>query len=115
MRGGAPAVVVDARRTRRRSLAEQIAMGREQIRAQAFLHDAEIFAAGRARLAETHTPIAPEFERMLEGKITHMTNRHQMPQGFLRRLPAICREVRTGGYSRYSLGWRSLAQDLFLR
>ncbi len=101
--------------TRRRSLREQIAMGRQHIRSQAFLHDAQIFAAARNRLAEARAQPTPEFERLLEGKIRHMTNRHQMPKGFLRRLPAICREVRTGGYSKYSLGWRSLAQDLFLR
>jgi glycosyltransferase involved in cell wall biosynthesis len=100
---------------RGRTLRDQIAMGREQVRSQAFLHDAEIFAAARDRLAETGTRTAPEFKRMLEGKIRHMMNRHQMPQGFLARLPAICREVRAGGYSKYSLGWRSLAQDLFLR
>jgi hypothetical protein len=52
---------------------------------------------------------------MVAGKIRHMMNRHRMPPGFLRRLPAICHEIGTGGYSRYSLGWRSLAQDLFLR
>jgi glycosyltransferase involved in cell wall biosynthesis len=101
--------------TRRRSLREQIAMGREHIRSQAFLHDAQVFAAARDRLAATHARPTPDFERMVAGKISHMMNRHQMPRGFLRRLPAICREVRTGGYSKYSLGWRSLAQDLFLR
>jgi len=101
--------------TRRRSFSEQIAMGREHVRSRAFLHDAEIFAAARDRLAASHTRLAPEFERLVEGKIRHMMNRHQMPRGFLLRLPAICREVRTGGYSKYSLGWRSLAQDLFLR
>ncbi|HTU19602.1 MAG TPA: glycosyltransferase family 2 protein [Gemmataceae bacterium] len=67
-------------------------------------------ACERLRLAK-----APE-DRLsaLAAKITHFQRRTEMHAPGIWRLPLILRELWSGRYSRYSLGWKSLAQDLFL-
>jgi hypothetical protein len=50
---------------------------------------------------------------MLAGKVEHCSRRAAMRAGGW-RLPAILGELRRGNYSRFSRGWKSAAQDLFL-
>jgi glycosyltransferase involved in cell wall biosynthesis len=52
--------------------------------------------------------------RLLEGKICHARRRAEMRTPGAWRLPTIVREVCRGNYARYSLGWKAVAQDLFL-
>jgi len=52
--------------------------------------------------------------RTLAGKVDHARARARMRAPGVRRLPVIAREVWAGNYARYSRGWKSVAQDLFL-
>ena len=66
------------------------------------LHDQ--FAQVGERLG--HVPPA------LREKLSHLERRHRLRQGW--RTPRVLRELATGRYFRYSRGWASVAQDLFL-
>lgn len=52
--------------------------------------------------------------QQLQAKVRHFQVRTHMRDKGVRRLPLIWQEVVRGHYRRYSLGWKSLAQDIFL-
>lgn len=99
---------------RPRSLRQQYLVARRDTRAS-FELVAQRFAAARQRLAASDDPVAlPGAIKALDGKIRHFTAKVGMRTPGCRRLPAIWREMVRGNYARYSLGWKSLAQDIFL-
>jgi glycosyltransferase involved in cell wall biosynthesis len=74
-----------------------------------FQRELEKFRAAWERLSE-----APEEIRWtLEGKVLHQAARVAMRNGMW-RLPLVLRELRKRNYARYSIGWKAVAQDLFL-
>jgi glycosyltransferase involved in cell wall biosynthesis len=98
----------------RRTLYQQYVRGRGTS-AEHFLAIAERFGAAHDRLAR----FAPRLRDLgilaaLRGKIAHCRAKAAMRQGGHGRLGGILGELVRGHYGRYSLGWRSLAQDLFL-
>jgi len=58
--------------------------------------------------------VSAERLRLLEGKVRHARRRAEMRAPGAWRLPRVVREVCRGNYGRYSLGWKAVAQDLFL-
>lgn len=58
--------------------------------------------------------VPPESLRRLEGKVRYARRRAEMRTPGAWRLPRVVREVCRGNYGRYSLGWKAVAQDLFL-
>ena len=52
--------------------------------------------------------------RSVEGKIEHARRRAAMRAPGTWRLPLVVRETRSGRYCRFSRGWKSVSQDLFL-
>ncbi len=61
----------------------------------------------------TDYEIQPQDLKRLETKISHAQKRTDMRDSSF-RLPLIMHELAAGNYSRYSLGWKSVLQDLFL-
>lgn len=51
----------------------------------------------------------------IDGNMTHLRARIDLPSGRLRRIPAILSEMRTGRYGRFSRGWESAVLDLVRR
>lgn len=80
---------------------------------------AEDFAAIATRYAEAlerltaATGVRPHPLTLLGEKVEHCRHRAAMRNGGW-RLPRILAELRRGNYSRFSRGWKSAAQDLFL-
>jgi glycosyltransferase involved in cell wall biosynthesis len=58
--------------------------------------------------------VSAECLRLLEEKVRHARRRAEMRTPGAWRLPRVVREVCRGNYGRYSLGWKAIAQDLFL-
>ena len=48
----------------------------------------------------------------IDGNMTHLRARIDLPSGRLKRIPAILSEIRTGRYNFYSRGWQSAILDL---
>lgn len=75
---------------------------------------AQNFQLALDRLSSTPDyQIQPQDLKRLETKISHAQKRTDMRDSFF-RLPSIMYEAAAGNYSRYSLGWKSVLQDLFL-
>lgn len=104
---------------RRRTLREQIALGKELSAPRVFRDDAAIVAAAIERLstaaAVSESTARPAVLAKMREKLQHLQRRERMSFGLLGRLAAIVRETFNGRYLKYSQGWRSVAQDLFLR
>lgn len=96
------------------SLSEQLELARQQIDVGAFRYGVEFFSAARERLRE-HGFRSPEVEGILDAKIEHCRRREAMSTGFAARVPLVLDEWISGRYRRFSYGWKSAAQDLFLR
>lgn len=64
---------------------------------------------------QAHFPGAAYARRELERKISHLTNRAQLPAMRVARIPRVLQEAFNGGYWRYSAGWNSIAKDLVIR
>ncbi len=104
---------------RRRTLREKIALGKELSQPRVFQEEAAMIAAVMERLSMT-TPGAQYAPRaavlaLMQTKIDHLNVRTAMASPILPRVRAILGETINGRYFRYSQGWRSVAQDLFLR
>jgi glycosyltransferase involved in cell wall biosynthesis len=70
--------------------------------------------AARQRLRDHSGKLfVPDAVEMLARKVEHFRAKARMRQAAC-RLPLIARELLRGHYGRYSLGWKSLAQDLLL-
>jgi len=100
---------------KRFNLAGQIRMARRQITSGAFANLSTLHQAARARLrSQSQWPVSTMTLNQLEEKVRHSTLRHEIHQGKPGRLAAILRELRAGNYGRYSYGFKSLLQDLFM-
>ena len=97
---------------RKRGLYAQYRKAREMGPA-AFRGVAERFAEAHDRLSRW-PGVPPETVRILGEKVRHAEIRARMREPGAWRLPSIFREWVRGNYSRYSRGWKALAQDLFL-
>jgi glycosyltransferase involved in cell wall biosynthesis len=97
---------------RKRSLYQQYQAARKVSR-ESYQAVAERYAQARDRL-QRFPGVAPECIQALTRKIEHFQQRTRMRDGGVRRLPAILAETWRGNYARYSYGWKSIAQDLFL-
>ena len=97
---------------RRRGLLQQYQTARSmnQTRFEAI---AKRFTEALERL-QSSTTITGAFLESLQRKIHHSQIRARMREAGSWRLPLIWQEVRSGHYSRYSRGWKAIAQDLFL-
>ena len=99
---------------RRRSLYEQYQRGRHKTAAD-FGQVASNYAAARERLAAHRRELrSATILDALERKAAHFAAKARMRSSDAPRLPLIARELLRLHYRRYSSGWRSLAQDLFL-
>ena len=91
---------------------DQLRQARRQIEEDAFGQAAHFFTLAQRRL---EGKIQPDLAFAIDEKISHCETRAAMSERFWSRLPTIYTEWRTGRYSRYAYGLKSLAQDLWLR
>lgn len=99
---------------RKRSLFEQYRVARSMTQSSyRTVVEAYSLAAERLR-KKSPAEIRPEIMDSLDRKVSHFQVRTRMRDPETSRLPMIAREILNGGYRRYSLGWKSIAQDLFL-
>jgi glycosyltransferase involved in cell wall biosynthesis len=98
-------------------LLNQIRMARWQVSSGAFRYLAELHQSALDRLVErgVEHPQVDYVKRLLAEKSAHSRVRDEMPRTWFRRWPIVARELRAGNYRRYSYGWKSVLQDLFLR
>ncbi len=96
---------------RRLGLRDQLAKAREQIDTDALGYAIDFFEAARSRLADAD----PQLLGAIDEKLAHARARRDLSPRLLERLGAVQREAWAGRYARFSYGWRSVAQDLFLR
>ncbi|MGO8705632.1 MAG: glycosyltransferase family 2 protein [Candidatus Brocadiia bacterium] len=98
---------------RRRSLREQVRLGRELIESNRAGHEAATIQAAVERLEAT--PVRPGVMDQMRQKLQHLRRRERMSPRLIGRIPDVAGEAFSGRYSRFAMGWRSIAQDLFLR
>ncbi|MGD1002789.1 MAG: glycosyltransferase family 2 protein [Candidatus Brocadiia bacterium] len=98
---------------RRRSLRDQVRLGRELIESNRAGHEAAMIQAAVERLESA--PVRPGVMDQMSQKLRHLSRRERMSPRLIGRIPNIAREAFSGRYSRFAMGWRSIAQDLFLR
>ena len=75
---------------------------------------ADRYSEAFERLEDTHG-VSPEHLVLLQRKIDHYRRRADLRATGTWRLPKIVREVWRGNYSRFSRGWKAIAQDLMMR
>jgi glycosyltransferase involved in cell wall biosynthesis len=100
------------------SLLEQIGKAKEQVQIGAFRYAVDLYQAALDRLLqyETKYPVLDQHViKLFQQKIDHSKFRDSLPKSWPARWPGIGRELFNGGYSKYSYGWKSVLQDLFLR
>lgn len=100
------------------NLWNQIRMAKKQLDDDAFGYAIELCKAAQIRLSDrsvNREGISESVDVLMKGKIEHCTIRSQMAKGFLARLSTVLREVCRGNYRKYSYGYKSILQDLFLR
>ena len=103
---------------RLRGWADQYAQAKVQVDQGAFAYAEAFFEAAADRLRGPALEGFALREGVLDetlGKIEHTRKRDSMRGSLLARLPAVAMEALSGRYGRYSYGWKSVAQDLFLR
>lgn len=83
---------------------------------QVFADHARMYEAARRRLESWHERplLADNLLQMVDQKIRHFRVRSEMRLHQRNRLVRSVVELLTLRYRRYSLGWKSFAQDLFL-
>jgi len=97
-------------------LIDQLRMARHQIRTNTFSYLADLHQAAYDRLtSQNHWPVHSNTLALLKEKIRHSQLRHELPRAWHRRFGTITNELRQGNYSKYSYGYKSVLQDLFLR
>jgi glycosyltransferase involved in cell wall biosynthesis len=97
---------------KKRSLVEEYRVARS-MNQETYRTVAKRYAQARDRLQGV-AGVAPARMQALEEKIEHFERRARMRDNGVWRLPMIVRETWRGNYLRYSYGWKSIAQDLFL-
>jgi hypothetical protein len=103
---------------KRHGLRSQIRMARKQIDDQAFLYAADLHESALARLTsarELPGTLKPNALELLREKSAHASARHHLPKKWSRRFGTVLAESRAGNYAKYSYGFKSVLQDLFLR
>jgi glycosyltransferase involved in cell wall biosynthesis len=101
---------------RRYGLLDQIRVARYQIRNNTFAYLAELHEAARERLnGQTQWTVKPHVIDLLREKIEHSRLRNDLPARWISRLGPVVAEIRRGNYRKYSYGFKSVLQDLFLR
>jgi hypothetical protein len=99
---------------RKRSLYQQYQRGRGKT-AEDFAHVASNYAAALTCLAARRDQLrSVALLDALQRKAAHFEAKAQMRTSQAMRLPLIARELVRWNYPRFSSGWRSVAQDLFL-
>jgi len=97
-----------------RSLYQQYQNARRMNRT-VFNDQADQYEAALARLQEdTDFEVRPHAVQLLQEKIRHSRRRAAIRQRKIGRVFPSLNEFITGRYTRFSLGWKSFAQDLFL-
>ena len=97
----------------KRTLRQQIAAART-MKAAFFSQLAENYGLARDRLANSPSPRCSDATlRKVDAKVAHCLARVHIREA-RRSLIAIARELVSGRYHSYSLGWKSVASDLFL-
>ena len=91
---------------------EQLRQAQRQIEEDAFGQAAHFFKLAQGRL---EGKIEPDLEFAINEKVAHSETRAAMNEKFWSRLPGIYTEWRSGRYTRYAYGLKSVAQDLWLR
>jgi glycosyltransferase involved in cell wall biosynthesis len=83
---------------------------------QVFAQHAQMYQAARERLLDLNGqfPCASDVLAMLDAKVRHYQTRSAIRLGERGRLLSSVTEMLTFRYRRYSMGWKSFAQDLFL-
>jgi len=101
---------------RRYGLLDQIRMARHQIKTDTFNYLAQFNQAAYDRLtSQKNWPVEANCPPLLLEKIRHSRLRHRLPRWWISRLSLIGGEMRRGNYRKYSYGFKSVLQDLFLR
>ena len=102
---------------RPRGLIDQIRQARQQITRQAFDQDLIFFRGALERLCSQSPGLSPEspVRTLIEEKIAHSQVRSEMAASIWQRIPVVSREWLSGRYNRCAYGWKSAAQDLWLR
>jgi len=99
---------------KKRSLYEQYLIGR-QLKPAFFQETSDMFQLVKERLdACQHGNVPENVMSDLDQKIEHWQTRANLRNSILFRLPIVLRELISGRYAKYSLGWKSAAQDLLL-
>ncbi len=99
-------------------LRAQYRQAKVQVAEGAFAYAHSFFTQARDRLLaqrDTQFRGAPDGMRRIEEKIDHARARDAMSSKLRERLGSIAGETVSGRYGRFSYGWKSIAQDLFLR
>jgi glycosyltransferase involved in cell wall biosynthesis len=97
---------------KRRGLLGQYRVARRMTRGT-YAAVAERYTEALERL-RTVPGVAPERLQRLGEKVEHYRQRTAMRDPGTWRLPLVLRGLWRGHYARYSLGWKAVAQDLFL-
>ena len=100
---------------RKLGMREQLEQARRQLERGAFDYDVRFFSAARDRLREGGPGCDAGTLALIDERIAHAARRHAMSPHLLRRLPDVLREAVAGRYGRFGYGWKSVAQDLWLR
>jgi len=100
---------------RKLGLREQLEQARRQIARGAFDDDLCFFSAARDRLRAGNLPCGEGTLALIDDRIAHDACRRAMSAALLPRLRDVLREALSGRYRRFGYGWRSIAQDVWLR
>jgi glycosyltransferase involved in cell wall biosynthesis len=99
---------------KKESFYQQLLRGMRQQRKD-FEATSENFAAAYQRLSNFHMQLRDDSVlELLQEKAEHFRAKAHMRDPRTWRLPLIVKELFHSRYARYSRGWRSMAQDLFL-
>lgn len=62
----------------------------------------------------TALDLLPEFESLLQRKISHMSSRAELSTGHVNRVPVILKEFVLNRYGRFGYGWKGAVRDLLV-
>ncbi len=95
----------------------QLRQARRQLERGTFAQDVAFFSLARDRLASAGPDFVPIGDALavIDEKIDHARRRDTLPGSLAARLPVVAGEWLRGRYGRFGYGWKSAAQDLWLR
>ena len=103
---------------RKLSLRQQFEQARKQIDRRAFRYAADLHTEALRRLTNgipERYRLHDNVPRLLRQKILHAESRDAVNHSALNRSKTVLGELLNMRYFRYSYGWKSVAQDIFLR